>query len=140
MRGAVETLLVAFEQNESREHEIAKQQAQHFLKTLEQMHAGSRQDSLTVTDVELSDNEIILDVVNSAESMESTHEVTNGEVCTTLESPTVFEAKPLDTKTAEKQVLDLIREVAISAKIVELELAPNIIAVDPGPHEVDPGE
>ena len=82
MKGAVETLLAALEQNESREHKIAKQQAQQFPKTLEQMHGGSRQDSLTsVTDVELSDNEIILlDVLNSAELTEPTQEVTNGKV------------------------------------------------------------
>ena len=41
--------------------------------------------------------------------------------------------KPPDAETAEKQVYDLIREAAISAKIVELGLAPITIVMDPGP-------
>ena len=38
MKGVVESLLAALEQNESREREIAKQQALQFLGTLEQMY------------------------------------------------------------------------------------------------------
>jgi len=84
-------------QNETREREIAKQQAQEFLKTLEQIHAGSRQDSLTsVTDTELSDDKIVvIDIVKPVDHVEPISEVANSEVRAILEPPQVFQAEPL---------------------------------------------
>ena len=131
MKGIVESLLAALEESESNEREIAKQQAQQFLQALEQMYARSQQESLTsVTDIELSDNKIIiLDIINLAESTEPIQGVTDSEVCAVLEPPPVFEVRPLDAETAAKQVLDLIREAVISAKIVEPDSAPTTMAV-----------
>ena len=82
----------------------------------------------------MSDEEIIvLDVVNSTDPTESIQGVANSEVSAVLEAAKVFEARPPDAKTAEKQVLDLIREAAISAKIVEPDMATATMAVEPGP-------
>ena len=91
MKGVVKSLLGALERSESQEREIANQQAQQILQTLENMCTELRQESMTlVTDVELSD-----DVVNSTDLTESV-QVANSEVRAVLEPPEVFKAEPPD--------------------------------------------
>jgi len=123
----VESLLAALDHGDEDEKERVKWYAKQCLQNLE--NAGISSPSMTsVTEVELSDEEVtIVDVKEAPKAAEVMDNIEENDV-----EPNE-ELAPPEPSVAEQQVTDLIRQAAISAKIIPTELTVDTSTIEPGP-------